>query len=41
MSCTSFSTRLPRENQTVVLGNLNVSGMPRNRKLARSIADTG
>ena len=36
-----LSTRLIRENQTVVLENLNVSGMLKNRKLARSIADAG
>jgi putative transposase len=36
-----LSTRLIRENQTVVLEDLNVSGMLKNRKLARSIADAG
>ena len=36
-----FSTRILRENQTVVLEDLNVSGMLKNRKLARSIADAG
>jgi putative transposase len=36
-----LSTRVLRENQTVVLEDLNVSGMLRNRKLARSIADAG
>ena len=36
-----LSTRLIRENQTVVLEDLNVSGMMRNRKLARAIADAG
>ena len=34
-----LSTRIIRENQTVVLEDLNVSGMVKNRKLARSIAD--
>lgn len=36
-----LSTRLIRENQTVVLEDLNVSGMQKNRTLARSIADAG
>lgn len=36
-----LSTRLIRENQTVVMEDLNVSGMLKNRKLARSIADAG
>jgi putative transposase len=36
-----LSTRILRENQTVVLEDLNVSGMLKNRKLARSIADAG
>ncbi|MXW11508.1 MAG: IS200/IS605 family element transposase accessory protein TnpB [Synechococcus sp. SB0662_bin_45] len=36
-----LSTRLIRENQTVVLEDLNVSGMVKNRKLARAIADAG
>ena len=36
-----LSTRIIRENQTVVLEDLNVSGMVKNRKLARSIADAG
>jgi putative transposase len=36
-----LSTCLIRENQTVVLEDLNVSGMLKNRKLARSIADAG
>ena len=36
-----LSTQLIRENQTVVLEDLRVSGMIRNRRLARSIADAG
>jgi putative transposase len=36
-----FSTRIIRENQTVVLEDLNVSGMLKNKNLARSIADAG
>ncbi|MYI71867.1 MAG: IS200/IS605 family element transposase accessory protein TnpB [Synechococcus sp. SB0673_bin_10] len=36
-----LSTQLIRENQTVVLEDLNVLGMVRNRKLARAIADAG
>ena len=36
-----LSTRLIRENQTVVLENLNVSGMLKNRRLAKSISDAG
>jgi putative transposase len=36
-----LSTRIIRENQTVVLEDLRVSGMIRNRRLARSIADVG
>ena len=36
-----LSTSIIRENQTVVLEDLNVSGMLKNRKLARSIADAG
>ena len=36
-----LSTRIIRENQTVVLEDLNVSGMVKNRKLSRSIADAG
>jgi putative transposase len=36
-----LSTRIIRENQTVVLENLNVSGMLKNKQLARSIADAG
>jgi putative transposase len=34
-----LSTRLVRENQTVVVEDLNVRGMVRNRSLARSISD--
>jgi putative transposase len=36
-----LSTRIIRENQTVVLEDLNVSGMLKNKQLARSIADAG
>jgi putative transposase len=36
-----LSTRIIRENQTVVLEDLNVSGMLKNKNLARSIADAG
>jgi putative transposase len=36
-----LSTRIIRENQTVVLEDLRVSGMIRNRKLSRAIADAG
>jgi putative transposase len=36
-----LSTRIIRENQTVVLEDLNVSGMLKNKNLARSIADVG
>lgn len=36
-----LSTHIIRENQTVVLEDLNVSGMLKNKKLARSIADVG
>lgn len=36
-----LSTRLVRENQTIVVENLNVAGMVRNKKLARSIYDAG
>lgn len=35
------TTRLVRENQTVCLEDLNVSGMLKNRKLARAIAEQG
>jgi len=35
------TTRLCRENQTVVIEDLNVRGMMRNRRLARSISDMG
>lgn len=33
------STRIVRENQTVCVENLNISGMMKNHKLARAIAD--
>jgi putative transposase len=36
-----LTTRLCRENQTVVIEELNVSGMLANARLARSIADIG
>jgi putative transposase len=36
-----LTTSLIRENQVVVLEDLNVRGLVRNRRLARSIADTG
>lgn len=36
-----LSTRIIRENQTIVLEDLNVSGMLKNRKLSRAISDLG
>jgi putative transposase len=39
--CHKLTTRLCRENQTVVIENLNVRGMMANRKLARHISDIG
>ena len=36
-----LSTRIIRENQTIILEDLNVSGMMKNRKLARAISDLG
>lgn len=36
-----LSTRLIRENQTIVLEDLNVSGLIKNRKLSRAISDLG
>ncbi len=36
-----LTTRLCRENQTVVIEDLNVSGMLANHKLARAISDVG
>jgi putative transposase len=36
-----LSTRLIRENQAVAVETLNVSGMKKNRSLARSISDAG
>ncbi|HAZ45411.1 MAG TPA: transposase [Cyanobacteria bacterium UBA11369] len=36
-----LSTRLIRENQTIILEDLNVSGMVKNRKLSRAISDLG
>jgi putative transposase len=35
------STRIVRENQTIILEDLNTSGMMKNRKLSRAIADLG
>ena len=35
------STRLVRGNDVIVIGDLNVSGMVRNRRLARAISDCG
>lgn len=36
-----LSTRLVRENQSISLEDLNVSGMVKNRKLAKAISDLG
>ncbi|MFB8796688.1 MAG: RNA-guided endonuclease TnpB family protein [Microcoleus sp.] len=36
-----LSTQIIRDNQTIVLEELNVSGMVKNRKLARAISDLG
>jgi putative transposase len=36
-----LSTRLIRENQAVILEDLNVAGMVKNRKLSRAISDLG
>ncbi|MBP0027176.1 RNA-guided endonuclease TnpB family protein [Roseofilum sp. Guam] len=36
-----LSTRIIRENQSVALEDLNVSGMVKNRKLSRAISDLG
>jgi putative transposase len=36
-----LSTRITRENQTVVLEDLNVSGMVKNRQLSRAVSDLG
>lgn len=36
-----FTTKLVRENQTVSLEDLNVSGMLKNRKLSRAISEQG
>jgi len=36
-----FSTRLIRENQTIVLEDLNTKGLVKNRKLSLSISDLG
>ncbi len=36
-----LSTRVIRENQTIVLEDLNVAGMVKNRRLSRAISDLG
>ena len=36
-----LSPRVVRENQTIILGDLNTSGMVKNRKLSRAISDLG
>ncbi|MGB5968572.1 MAG: RNA-guided endonuclease TnpB family protein [Spirulinaceae cyanobacterium] len=36
-----LSTKIIRENQTIILEDLNVSGMVKNRKLSRAISDLG
>ncbi|CAD5978128.1 MULTISPECIES: RNA-guided endonuclease InsQ/TnpB family protein [Planktothrix] len=36
-----LSTKIIRENQTIVLEDLNISGMVKNRKLSRAISDLG
>ena len=36
-----LSTRIVRENQTLILEDLNTSGMVKNRKLSRAISDLG
>lgn len=36
-----LTTRLVRENQTLAVENLNVSGLVKNRKLSRAISDAG
>ncbi|MEY3870843.1 MAG: hypothetical protein RLZZ338_4737 [Cyanobacteriota bacterium] len=36
-----FSTNIIRENQTIILEDLNVSGLMKNRKLSRAISDLG
>ena len=36
-----LSTKIIRDNQTIILEDLNVSGMIKNRKLSRSISDLG
>ncbi|WP_363267636.1 RNA-guided endonuclease TnpB family protein [Okeania sp. SIO2B3] len=36
-----LSTEIIRENQTIVLEDLNVSGMVKNRKLSKAISDLG
>jgi hypothetical protein len=36
-----LTTRLCRENQAVVIEDLNVTGMPANERLARASSDVG
>jgi putative transposase len=36
-----LSTKIVRENQTIILEYLNTSGMVKNRKLSRAILDLG
>jgi len=36
-----LSTKIVRENQTIILEDLNTSGMVKNRKLSRAISDLG
>lgn len=36
-----LTTRLARENQTIVIEDLHISGMVKNEKLARSLSDVG
>ena len=36
-----FSTKLTKQYDTIVLEDLNVSGMVKNRKLAKAISDLG
>ena len=36
-----ITTKIVRENQTVVIEDLNVAGMLKNEKLARALSDVG